>query len=151
MARVAFQYLGPQLTPTSNPYTLYQILAAANHRCVLKAIELMPFGSTGASAPLLFDVCVQDDANGMTADASNVHKQLPAAAETIQATLLKNNGGEPTTSTPYHEFSLHQQGTRLWVPPNERREIEIVGGTRLGIRSKNATFIATQMCLYLEE
>lgn len=152
MARGFFHYNGVTVTPAANPTTLYQILAAANRRTVLHGIEVMPLGATAATAPLLFDICLQDDANGLViaADATKP-KDWPEMAETVQTTVLQQNGGEPTTSTVKREFSLHQMGTRAWVSIQPFKEIIIPGGVRMGVRYLNATFVPVRMSFSLEE
>lgn len=116
-----------------NPFTLVQFFPAANQRALLHNIDVQVFGSTGASSPLEFDISVQNDAGGLGTDATGFVKELPAAAETIQTTVLTvPAGSEPTSPTPLEKFSLHQQSSRLWIPPTG--PIIIAGGMRLGFR-----------------
>ena len=132
MARTFMSY-PVKVTATGVIQTLAQIVAATNTRCVIKGIELGPLGSTGASASLEFDLSIQDDAGGLTADSSAIVKLPPASGETLQTTTLKyNTNTEPTTSTPQQKFTLHQQGVRLWRPMGG--EIIVIGGTRMGLR-----------------
>lgn len=151
MARLFFTYPGPSVTPSANPTTLYQIVAAANQRSVLKSIEIMPAGVTAATAPILFDVCTQGDGVNLTDDTSTLVKNLVAAAEALQTTILKQSTGEPGSPVTQYLFTLHQQGTRVWVPPNRDREIIIPGGGRLGIRYRSSVYVAVRLQLELEE
>ncbi|MHC4713546.1 MAG: hypothetical protein ACYTAN_09805 [Planctomycetota bacterium] len=151
MARVFLTYNGPEITPDANPQTLYQFLAAANHPVSLKSVELMPLGASAATAPLLFDVATQTDATGMTADAGNLVKNLGSPAVTVQTSVLKQNGAEPAGPVTQYIFTLHQQGSRVWVPPNVDREIVIPAASRLGLRYLNATFVPCRMRVELEE
>ena len=151
MAALEFRYNGPTLTPNANPFTLYQIIAAANTRAKLRAIQLIPQGSTGASVPLLFDAVTQTGAGALAADAANVVKEHPQAAETIQTTFLANTapGAEPAGPVQQFKFSTHQQtGGAWWVPP---KPIIIVGGQRLGFRNIGGVLVATALVFYMEE
>ena len=138
MARILISYqLKVALPSGAGPQTLAQIVAGSNSRVAIKSIELGPIGSTGASAPLEFDLAIQDDAGGqVTGDTGGQFVKLPpAAAETLQTTVRMFASGtptEPTTSTVQQRFTLHQQGVRKWVP--QGGEILVLGGTIMGLR-----------------
>lgn len=134
--------------PVANPETLAQIEAPANQRILLRAIEIMPLGATGATAPIKFDVCLQTTA-GTSSAGGTPELRAPVGNEAVQATMLKTFTAEPGTSTPKHSFTLHQQGARTWAPPDG--PIVIEGGTRLGIRYVSATFVTVKLALYMEE
>lgn len=152
MARNFYTYSGIAATPVANPETVAQIVAAANTRVVLLAVEINPLGATAATAPIPFNLVVQTDAGGMSDDSAQIVADAPVASETRQTTILKRGGAEPaSTAKNAGQLSIHQQGSRLWVPPNARREIIIAGGTRLGLRYASATFVSTQITLYFEE
>jgi hypothetical protein len=144
-------YLGPQLLPAANPSTLYQIVAAANTPVALKSIELMPLGSTAATPPLLFDLATQTDAGGLLDDTANLISNLGAVGAAKQTTILKRNGAEPAGPVTQYLFSLHQQGTRVWVPPNADREIVIPHASRLGVRFMCTTYVNVRLQIELEE
>lgn len=142
MYRVAF---------TANPglETVCQFKAPTNQRVVLHEVEMIPKGSTGASAPLHFDLSLQDDAGMSTDDTAAMKKHAPVAPETVQTTVRNAFTVEPTTSTPKHVFSLHQQGARTWRP---RKPIVIEGNTRLGFRNLNTSLNpACDFVFHLEE
>ena len=136
MARIFLSYqLKVALPSGAAPQTLAQIIAGSNSRVALKSIELGPLGSTGASAPLEFDLAIQDGAGGM--ENGDVNGQLvkmpPVGGETLTTTVLMyNTTTEPTTSTVQQRFSLHQQGVRVWRPLGG--ELLILGGVRMGLR-----------------
>jgi hypothetical protein len=141
-------------TPDANPYTFVQIVAPTNQPVTLRAIEMMPLGSTGASVPQLYDLIVQTNATGLAAEATGVIKHQPAGSETIQTVINARSAGalEPTASgLALFKFSIHQQSSRLWIPPTDNGKIIIPGGVRLGIRSISGVFVAAQLSLSLEE
>ncbi len=150
MARIAMNYL-VQVTATGVLQTLAQIVAASNHRVAMKSVRVKPLGSTGASTPIQFDLSIQDDAGGLTDDSSAIVLLPPTPAETRQTTALKyNTATEPTTSTPQEEYTLHQQGSGLWIP--QQGELLIVGGTRMGLRLVTTGLgIAIELGFHLEE
>ena len=134
MSAVKWTYKYDADPADTTPETLWQVLAAANHRVLLTMIDVMTKGSTGASASLEFDVCVQDDNAGAMSENTDVFAIPPTPAETQQLTVYENDGtdAEPTTSTFVDGFGLHQMNRMLWIPGDG--PIEIVGGTRLGCR-----------------
>ncbi len=134
-------------TPDGNPETLFQFLAASNHRALLLGIEIMPQGVTAGVAPVLFDVVTQTDAG--TASSGTFVKDLPAASETIQASCQVTFTAEPTLGSIIHEFSLHQQGSRLWTPPGG--PMIIPGSQRIGFRYKSGSFVNCGVFAYFEE
>jgi hypothetical protein len=134
-------------TPVANPETLFQFLAASNHRALLLGIEIMPQGVTAGVAPVIFDIVTQSDAG--TASSGTFVKDLPAAAETIQASAQVTFTAEPTLGSILHEFSLHQQGSRLWLPPTG--PMIIPGSQRIGLRYKSGSFVAIDVMAYFEE
>lgn len=129
--------------------TVIQIEAPSNQRVKLLAVEIQPKGSTGATAPLLFDLAVQDGA-GTSADGNALRKKRePEAVESIQSQLFISFSAEPSGNVPKDSFSLHQQSSRTWVPPDG--PVIIAGGDRLGLRYLATTQVACKYRLYLEE
>lgn len=141
MARTLLSYpVKVTATGTANQ-TLAQIIAGTNVRSVIKSIELMPFGATGAEAPLEFVLSIQDDSVGMSADSGAIVRVPPGGTETLQTTtMIYNAAPGPTTSTIQQRFSLHQMGVRKWVP--QHGEFIILGGIIVGIQLVTAGFSA---------
>jgi hypothetical protein len=137
------------VTPDEDPWTICQFVAAANQRAVLQSVELSPLGSTGASAPLDFEVGVQTTAGDLS--AGSFQATVPTPSETIQTSVIYKTSGdaEPAATTVLETFSLHQQATMRWYP--QAGEIIIEGGTRLGLLYKSSTYVAMQVCCKLEE
>lgn len=146
--RLKFNY---RVDPSGvSPFTLVQFAAAANHRALLHNIDVQVYGSTGASAPIWFDIGVQNDIGGLAADGTGFVKELQGFAETVQTVVNTVPGGtEPTTTTVLEAFSVHQQSARLWIPPTG--PIPIVGGTRLGIRVRSAASFNVGLTVSIEE
>ncbi len=137
-------------TPTAQNETLIQLKAPTHQRLKLKAVELMPLGSTSASVPIEFDIAKQDDA-GVGGGAATAEKLPPIGSETPTATVLEAPWAtsQPTGPVSKYSFSLHQQGARLWVPP--LGPILIEGGEYWGLRYASATFVKVKVRLYWEE
>lgn len=132
----------------SGTKTVCQIKAPTNQRAVLRRVELIPKGASGATAPLDFDLSLQDDAGTSTDDSAAIQKSAPVAAETVQTTVRTAFTAEPSTSTPKDHFSLHQQGARTWEPVDP---VVIEGNTRLGLRYLSALTVDCDFALYFEE
>lgn len=133
------------------PDTVCQFVAPTNQRVLLKAIELMPLGSSGATVPLEFDLELQSGSGvGGTDDSVNLKSQPPDPSEAIQTTVLKGGFSNPPPAVrSIHSFSLHQQGARTWVPPTG--PIVIEGAKRLGLRYLTSTNVNCKYRVHLEE
>ncbi len=148
MSALGFTY-NVVVTPDANPETIAQFLAATNQRVLLKAIEVVLQGVSAAVAPIPFEVVSQNEAGSSADDTASQKKDLPEASETIQTTVRKTFEGEPATNTKRAEFGLHEQSTRMWIPPTGA--IIIPGGGRLGLRYLSATFVPVRVTFWLEE
>lgn len=147
-----FETYNEKVNPSgTNPLTICQFVVPSNHRVVLSSIELQPLGSTGASAPIEFDLCIQDDAGTSSDDSTAIVVNSPGADETKQVQARNAFSAEPTTSTPQYTFSLHQQAVRTWKPPNPFGEVVMEGGTRWGLRVLSASSFNVGVSVQLEE
>lgn len=151
MARLFQTYMVKTNPGGTNPKTLCQFIAPTNQRVVISSIELQPLGSTGASTPIEFDLCKQDDAGTSTDDTNNIVKNSPPASESPQLQVRKGFTVEPTTSTPQCTFTLHQQAKEPWQPRNPYREAIMQGGERWGIRVLSACSFNIGLSVQLEE
>lgn len=147
MAALDFMY-AIDFAATGSVETICQFLAPTNQRVTLHRVELIPEGATGATAPLKFDLSLQDGAGTSADDSAALQKDAPVAVETIQTTVRDTFTVEPSTSTPKNKFSLHQQGARTWVP---RKPIVIEGGTRLACRYLSSLTVNCTLVFHLEE
>lgn len=148
MAEVNFTY-EVTVTPSNNPETIAQFLAPTNQRVKLTAIEVIPLGSTGATAPITWGLAIQDGAGTSADDSSSLQKTPPLADETIQTTVRKTFTAEPSGNSYIHTFGSHQQAPRTWMPPDGAIVIE--GGDRVGLRYRSATFVNATYRFHLEE
>lgn len=144
-------YHETEIVPDENtPQTIVQIGAPTNHRLLLKAVELQPLGSSGASAPLKFDISLQTTTGTSTDDSSAIRKKAPVGAEAVQATMRKAFTVEPAASTPKESMTLHQMASRTYWSP-QGGPIVIEGGTYVGVRCLTATTVSVKIALHMEE
>ncbi len=151
MSRLFETYTEKVNPSDTNPLTICQFVVPSNHRVVLSSIELQPLGSTGASAPIEFDLALQDDAGTSADDSANLIVNSPGADETKQLQVRNSFSGEPTTSTPRCTISLHQQAVMNWKPRNPMGEHVMAGGTRWGLRVLSACSFNIGVSVQLEE
>lgn len=120
--------------------TIYQVVAAANHRVKLQGWGISIKGTSATDPPVLVTVVRQTTAGTMTAGTAGttLSKKNTADTETQQTTSNINATVEPTTTDIVESFEVHPQtGYRVFYPMGQ--EIIIPGGTRLGIRAASAT------------
>lgn len=134
--------------PDANPRTLIQIIAATNVRAFLSYIDMQPGGSTGATAPIPFDMLLQTD-DGTSSGSNAFTKSLPQAAHTLQTTRKYTFTVEPTSGDIVDSFALHQQGHQTWIPNG--KGIVIPANSVLGIRYLSDTFVKVTLRFHLEE
>lgn len=132
----------------AGPKTIAQFQAPTNQRVLLKEIELMPAGASGATAALDFELAVQDGAGTSSDDSGSLEKHDPEGAETVQTTIRNAFTAEPSTNTRKHALSLHQQGSRTWRP---LQPVVIPGGSRLGLRYLSGLSVGCDVIFHLEE
>lgn len=140
-------------TPVVNPETLFQLVAASNHRIEVLGMDISCQGNTPANAPPVFDLLTQSDAGNSGTSPTTLTPQLVDRGqdETIQGAAAAYDGSSPTEPTPgvrIWEESIHEQGTLQWRPP---RPFVVKGGERIGLRYKRATFVAVSVTIYCEE
>lgn len=157
--RVQFTLVRPSFTPGDNPETIVQLLAAANHRCEIVAMDLSLQGTVPANAPVVFDFVTQSDAGTpgsgaydfTVATGAPPQKTDRGIDEVIQTTFTAFDGSgptEPTLGAQLCEFSLHEQAYTHWRPPFP---LVAKGSERIGLRFKRATFVPVSVTLYCEE
>lgn len=142
------------ITPAANPTTLVQFLMPSNLRGIIKAIEMMFFGTSGSQPAVPFDLVTQSTAGAGLANTTTQILFEPALpSHTKQMTALGWQAGqtEPTLGVSYYAFALHPQGQRLWIPPNAGNRIVMDPGTRWALRYLSATFVQFDFAVYLEE
>jgi len=114
----------------ATPKTIIQLVAPANQRGDLRSCSVGFDGTNPSAEPVQVELVRQTTAGTMTA-ATPVKDS--AGSETIQFTAQKNATVEPTTTDVLRRWEHHPQAgsfERVF----DKREIEIPGGTRLGLR-----------------
>ena len=116
----------------STSETLLQLLAATNHRVLVRKIGIYGKSNSGADTPVHFQVLLQTTAG--TASALTLNKFNTSDDETVQTTAQKTFTGEPTDSTIKLARNVHpQSGAEIVFPPG--RELVVKGGERLAIKA----------------
>jgi len=141
-------------TPARNPETLFQLIAAANHRVTILGADVSLQGSTPGTAPVVFQFLIQTDAGtpGTSPTTLTPQKNDRGYDETIQTTFSAFDGtgspANPAGTTKIAEFSLHEQGLFPWRPPFP---FVVKGGERIGLNYARASFVPVSVTLYCEE
>lgn len=119
---------GEIVTGTSTK-TLLQVVAASNHRVIVKRWGVTFKGVVATDPPVLVRLLRQTTAGTMTAYTP---KKITDFPETVQTTAQHTATAEPTAGDVLFAREIHpQQGWYEIIPYGE--EIHIPGGGRLGI------------------
>jgi hypothetical protein len=110
--------------------TILQIVAPANQRLDLRSFSVSFDGTSAAAEGVQVELMRQTSAGTMTA-ATPVKDG--AGAETIQATAQKNATSEPTSGDILRRYDIDPD-VGGYERVFDKRELEVLGGTRLGIR-----------------
>jgi hypothetical protein len=142
-----------EYTPTGVNTTQFQIIAAANRDIELLAIELIPQGSTSATAPIKFVLKKATDGGAGVANTDGIIKG-PRVVVAIATTFLIWSAAEaepaygPEPASLRHTFGCHQQSPRLWVPPEQ---VIIPGGERWSVVYKAGPLVLVGYQAYFRE
>ncbi len=128
--------------------TILQIVAAANHRVLVKEISISFKGITNTAAPIIVQVLRQTDAGTMS--ALTMQKVDENAGETLQTTAQHTATAEPTGSSEVMGEEVHPQGGYTWQAPFGG-EIVIKGGNRIGIAVTAGADVNCKARVILEE
>lgn len=120
-----------EVAPTTAPKTILQIGAPANQRVALRGFSIAFDGVQSSGAAAEVQICIQSSSG--TGSAATLAKDVLGTTETIQSTGLVNFTVEPVITTILRSYNIHPQ-TGYERTFAEDEEIEISGGTRLGIR-----------------
>ncbi len=110
--------------------TILQLVAAANHRVIVKEISISFKGIVNTAAPILVQVARQTTAGTMS--ALTPKKMNESDQETLQTTAQHTATVEPTLTDDVISEEVHPQGGFTWQAPFGG-EIIIEGGNRLAI------------------
>ena len=117
---------------TTTVKTILQIGAPANHRVALRGFQLSFDGVSSTAGVLLCELCVQTTGT-QAASAATANKDVMGTTEIVQSTGLVNFTAEPTLVGVARAYNVSPQtGYERAFAPDE--EIEISGGTRVGLR-----------------
>jgi hypothetical protein len=114
---------------TATAKTVVQITAPANQRIQIDGWSVSFDGVSGTAEPVVVELLRQTTAGTMTG-TTPVRKGV--GSETIQTTSQKNATVEPTAGDVLRRYEVHPQTGAEWK--FDPKEIEMAGGTRLGIR-----------------
>lgn len=110
--------------------TLLQLVAAANHRMMVKEFSISFDGTSNTAAPIEVELLRQSDAGTMS--SLTLHKWDADDDETLQTTAQHTATAEPTGTDCIMSEQVHPQGGYTWQAPFGG-EIIINGGDRLGL------------------
>ncbi len=134
MAGIRFGYAGAEISVSTVTKTLFQLLAAANHRVRVERISIAGKSVDATDAPVLFQLLWQTSA-GSGGSAPELNKLDEDATETLQASALENITSEPSDGGVilWSKLISPLSTYDLVFPP--MRELYVPGGTRLGVRA----------------
>jgi len=128
--------------------TLLQLIAAANHRVLVKEVSVSFNGVSNTEEPILVQVLRQSDAGTMS--ALTLAKLDLDGDETLQTTGTHTSTGEPTGTVSVMTEHVHPQGGFTWQAPFGG-EIVVNGGDRLGIAVTAAAGVDAVARIVFEE
>ena len=146
MAGVLFNVVTGELTTGTSVKTLAQVIAAANQRVLVHAIEVSFKGVSTTDAPILVEVLRQTTAGTVT--SLTPVKNNNGDDETLQTTASKDASAEPTAGDILRSLEVHPQGRHTIYLP---RPIVVKGGGRLGVRVTAAVSVSACVSLECEE
>lgn len=153
MARKQMVWNSEAFVPGGPPAGVVVIEVPANVRAALTAIEVTGQGQTGASVPLTWRFHPVTDQGGFVDDSTNLRYVDPGLTENKLVKVYKGGSApEPAgQGNPEFRFGLHQQASRVWIPPTASREIILPENTFWELQYRGPTLIAHYVSLYLEE
>jgi hypothetical protein len=128
--------------------TLLQLVAASNHRALVKEISVSFKGTSNTAAPILVQVLRQTDAGTMT--SLTPAKLNTADDETLQTTAQHTATAEPTGTSEVMGEEVHPQGGYTWQAPFGG-EIVVPGGGRIGIAVTAGADVSAKARIIFEE
>ena len=143
----AFAQTGEVATGTSKK-TILQIVAASNHRVLVKEFQISFKGVTNTDAPILVEVTRQSDAGTMS--SLTLVKADESTDETLQTTAQHTATVEPTETAVVKSFEVHPQGSYTWQA-TFGDELMVKGGTRLAIAVTAGVTVNCVASMYIEE
>ncbi len=132
MAGILGHVVSGECTVTSaTAKTILQLVAATNHRVLIKGFTVSFKGTSATDSPILVQILRQTTAG--TSSAATMVKNNSADDETLQTTGRYDCSAEPTASDILMISEVHpQSGWQVFFPLGQ--EIVIPGGGRVGIK-----------------
>lgn len=130
MAGIGFQAATGNIATGTAAKTLVQIIAAANHRVLIKQVSVCFRGTSNSDAPVLIQILRQTNAGTMS--SQTLTKQSPGDDETLQTTATHTATGEPGSGDLVQSYAIHPQQGMIWQH-TFGDPIIVPGGTRLGV------------------
>ena len=130
MAGLRGRAVTAQIATGTSAKTLLQLIAASNHRTLVREVHISFEGVTATDAPIQVRILRQSTAGTMS--SLTLVKNSDSDDETLQTTALHTASAEPTAGDVLLSRFVHPQGGfSLILPPG--REFVIKGGGRLGV------------------
>lgn len=128
--------------------TLMQLVAASNHRTLIKGWGLSFDGATSDATPVKVELLRQSTAGTMT--SLTVVKENDSDDETLQTTAQHTATAEPTAGDIIETHYVHPQGGSFDVfYPHPGQAIK--GGGRMGVRVTAAATVNVSAWMRFEE
>jgi hypothetical protein len=148
MAGVRGKLVTPEIATGTAAKTLLQLIAASNHRVILKGFGVSFKGVTTTDPPVFVRLLRQTTAG--TGTTNNPVKVNSSDDETLQTTGTRAMSAEPTASDVLWSGEVHPQNAHAeWFPWGE--EIVIPGGGRVGLEVTSSVSVSALAHFSFEE
>lgn len=148
MSGVMFEAVTAEIATGTSAKTLLQVVAASNHRILIKELSISFDGTNNAHAPIQVRVLRQTSAGTMS--ALTVVKGNDSDDETLQTTAQHTSTSEPTSGDVLATYFVHPQTGFLWQAPFGRK-IVVKGGGRIGVEVTAANDVGAVVTVKGEE
>ncbi len=150
MAGIVLKLQTAEITTGTALKTIAQLVAAANHRVLVKSFGFYFDGISPTAAPILCALNRQTTAGTMS--ALTLLKNNADDGETIQTTAQHTATVEPTAAAAdLMSASAHPQDRWEWVAPTREDYIVVNGGDRLGFVTTAAAAVNCILRATIEE
>lgn len=132
MAGIGFQVNTGEVATGTSAKTLAQVVAASNHRLLLKNIRVHFKGTSAGDVPIQVRVLRQTTGGSMTSLTPT--KLDSTIDETLQVTAQHTATSEPSAGDELIRAYAHPQGGEFhWAALRDRDMIPVPGGGRVGV------------------
>ena len=149
MAGVRLNAVTGEIATGTAAKTILQLVAAANHRVLVRGLRVSFKGVSATATPILVRVLRQITAGTMS--ALTPVKANSSDSETLQTTAQHTATAEPTAGDVLLVAEVHPQGGSLvWVAPFGG-ELVVPGGGRLGVEVTAGASVSCVAMIEAEE